>query len=395
MFIINTLEEIRLNIKLEEDVKVIEDILFLIYIHDGIANKDIADKLYLSIDTTATIKNELRKIKFIKQEAGIKLTEKGIDYVENELKYKGFNKELYFNLIDENVDYNTILKDEILALEDIFNNRPNIDTSIDQSKCTLDTNVKRALLALRNNTLIGKNILCLGDDDLISITLGIIVNKLFNLNNNLNCNITVVDIDDRILDYISNLSQELHLPITVLKYDVRDLFPVVLTNTFDCLFLDPPFTTQGLELFLSRGIFALKKESCLPIFLSFADKPCDTTLNIQKSFNKMGLIIKTIYNKFNKYNGYKILPNTSNLIVLMTTNEVTPMYTDEFPFPIYTHEIKKKTQTYKCENCKKQFKVGFEEKFKTIDELVEVSCEYCNDTIFTLVDKDRTKHIVK
>ncbi len=349
----------------------------------------MAQEVLLPIPVVSAIKNELKKLKLVKQEGGIKLTERGILFVENTLKYKNFNKELYYALIEDEADIEYLLKDEINLLTDIFNNRPAVDVLVDQSKCTVLTSIKRAILALKSGSIIGKNILCLGDDDFVSISITIITKKLFSNNEQISCDVTVLDVDKRILQYIENLSIEYCLPISLLYYDARKPLPNVVCNQFDCLFTDPPYTIQGLDLFLSRGIAGLKKQNSLKVFFSFANKSPEVTLQMQTSFIEMGLIIKSIDNTFNEYEGAKILGSTGQMIVLNTTKKTIPKIIDEFKDSLYTGEIKKTTRTYKCKNCKKLFKVGFDKEHKTIEKLKKVGCEYCNENKFDLVKKTK------
>lgn len=386
---IDILEEIKKNVNLEEDLEIIENILFLIYINDGISNKEISKEVLLPIPVVSAIKNELKKIKFVKQEAGVRLTDKGLDFVENTLMYKNFNKKLYFDLIDEKADINSLLKDEIKILEHIFENRPMVDVLIDQSKCTLNTSIKRAILALKNSAVIGKKILCMGDDDFVSIAIAIIAKKIFSNNENINCRITVLDIDERILDYIKNISIEFSLPITTFYYDAKEPLPHFCVGNFDCFFTDPPYTLPGLDLFLSRGLLALKKQNSLKIFFSFANKSPDVTLEMQKQFCKMGLIIKSIDKNFNEYEGAKILGSTGQMILLNTTKNSYPLILDEYKDCLYTGEVKKTVRTYKCKNCKKLFKVGFSEQIKTIEELKKIKCDYCSEDVFELLEKSK------
>ena len=63
-------------------------------------------------------------------------------------------------------------------------------------------------------------------------------------------------------------------------------------------FTDPPYTLQGLTLFLSRGISALKHEKGCPIFLSFAHKSPDFTWSMRREFVRMGLSVKQVFASF-------------------------------------------------------------------------------------------------
>jgi predicted methyltransferase len=94
------------------------------------------------------------------------------------------------------------LADILLLLEDLFQSRPQVNVQIDQSKCTVKTSLARAILCLRDHSLIGKRILCVGDDDLVSVSLGFLLKQLFPNASHSKATIEVVDIDDRFLCYI-------------------------------------------------------------------------------------------------------------------------------------------------------------------------------------------------
>ena len=131
-----------------------------------------------------------------------------------------------------------------------------------------------------------------------------------------------MDIDNRILDYISSISKDEDLPISCKYVDLRMPLPEEFKNQFDCLFTDPPYTLQGMNLFLSRGLEALKNQkNGLSIFFSYAHKSPEFELNMQKYFVHMGLMISEILNSFNIYDGAQIIGNTGQMIILKTTKK--------------------------------------------------------------------------
>ncbi len=387
MFIIKLLKEIREKVNLSEDVQVIENILFLIYINNGISNKEIAKFLLLPIPVVSAIKNEFKKIDIVKQDCGIKLTKKGFEYVTKTLQYENFDLDLYNKLQGNIDDFENLLAPELSIIKKLLDERPIVDVELDQSKCTPSTSLKRAVLALQKNSLIGKNILCFGDDDLISISIALLTMRLFNSKENNKSNITVVDIDDRILNYINSINTDISLNITTIKYDARQLPPSSLVNTFDCLFTDPPYTIEGLKLFLSRGLYMLKNEGNLNVFFSFANKQPKVTLEMQKSFNDLGLVITEIHKHFNFYEGAKIIGGFSQMICLTTTPNYSLIIDDVYGDDLYTGEIRKTIRTYKCKNCKELFTIGFSEKIKTIEKLKTTRCFSCNANVFDLISK--------
>ncbi|MDT2236929.1 bis-aminopropyl spermidine synthase family protein [Paenibacillus larvae] len=95
--------------------------------------------------------------------------------------------------------------------------------------------------------------------------------------------IHVTDIDDRFLDYIRMLAEQEGLPVRCHHHDLREPFFGEIDNRYDCFFTDPPYTMEGMSLFVSRGISALKHEKGLPVFLSYSHKSPDFMLAMQRS----------------------------------------------------------------------------------------------------------------
>jgi predicted methyltransferase len=201
------------------------------------------------------------------------------------------------------------------------------------------------------------------------------------------CKITVLDIDERFLKYIEGIAKDEGLPIECYKADLRQPLDSELIEQYDCFFTDPPYTMQGMELFLSRGISALKRESGLAIFFSFAHKTPDFNLNMQWAFLDMGLIISDIMPRFNKYEGAEIIGNTGQMIVLKTTNKTDAMIKDAFDEELYTGEIRRTIRIYQCKKCKSQIEVGQKRDFKTIEALKDSGCPSCKGYNFDLIDR--------
>ncbi len=383
----NLLYDVMVNVKLEEGTVVLENLLLSIYFKEGISTKELAREVLLPVPVIAAIKNEFKKRDLIVQDRGIRLTQTGRDFIEKTMKYEGLDTELYHRLINDNWSFEKDFKKELDLLNKVFEGRPQVDVTVDQSKCTVETSIKRAILCLKNKALIGKRILCVGDDDLVSISLSFLVKKLFPKQNKDKCLITVLDIDERFLRYIENTAELENLPIQCHKTDLRQPLADKLINQYDCFFTDPPYTMPGMELFLSRGISALKKESGLTVFFSFAHKTPDFNLNMQWAFLDMGLIISDIKPRFNKYEGAEIIGNTGQMIILKTTRKTEPMINDVFDEELYTGEIRRTVRIYQCKECKKQIEVGDKKEYRTIEVLKESGCPYCKGSSFDIIDK--------
>jgi len=341
--IINYIEEIEKQVSIDEGIIAIEQFLIQVYFENPISNKELARKLCLPIPLITAIKKEFIKVGIMKQDRGITMTAKGYDYVECYLGYGGLDKLLYKKLLDQAYDIEDVFSEEIQIMEELFHNRPIADMRVDQAHCTYMTSLKRSLLALKYNTLIHKKILCVGDDDLVSISLGLLLKKLYGGNDHSKSEIHVIDIDNRYLDYIQDVAERYELPITCHKMNLREAMDQKLIGNFDSFYTDPPYTISGMSLFLSRGITSLKKRKGLPIFFSFAHKSYDYSFNMMRKFYEMGLSICRIMPKFNVYEGASIIGNIGQIMVLNTTSyTTTDIKEDEcYEDNLYTREVRR------------------------------------------------------
>ena len=144
-----------------------------------------------------------------------------------------------------------------------------------------------------------------------------------------------------------------------------------------------------MRLFVSRGIEALGKKECGSVYLAFAHKPPEDMLKIQKALNEMGLIIRELIPRFNRYEGAEMFANTTFLAKLESTHSTRPSITGRFEGKIYTGEIRPTVRIYKC-RCGKEIEVGAGKDFRTVELLKSKGCPTCGRTEgFRLLKKIR------
>ncbi|MFO1443374.1 bis-aminopropyl spermidine synthase family protein [Bacillus sp. Bva_UNVM-123] len=385
----NFIEKANENLKLDEGSIIIENLLIKCYLSPGISTKELSRNLYLPVPITVAIKKELIKAGVLLQDKGVRCTMKGKAFVEQELGFKGIKTSLYQKLLKYDGNALPDLSDVLLKLQDLFPLRPQVDVQIDQSQCTPDTSLRRALLCLKEHSLIGKRILCVGDDDLVSISIGLLLKKLFPSEHSFQTQIDVMDIDKRFLKFIKDFAEKEGLPINCIYHDMRHPFKEDYVEKYDCFFTDPPYTLQGMNLFLSRGVSALKKRKGLNIFLSFAHKSPEFTLKMQQAFVEMGLSVNATLPSFNKYVGAQMIANRSQMMIIKTTDHTTvpANLLDKFTGPLYTGEVKQSTRIYRCTNCGGDVKVGTQCSFQTIEQLKREKCPYCFENTFLLKNR--------
>lgn len=120
---------------------------------------------------------------------------------------------------------------------------------LDHVSATPLTCIRRAVFLAKNYELAGAKVLFLGDHDLTSLALAHVRPDV---------EMTIVDVDERILGYISDTAHRRGWKIRTIFADFRIELPRSLIESFDLVFTDPPYTPDGMSLFLKRGIESLK-----------------------------------------------------------------------------------------------------------------------------------------
>ncbi len=331
--------------QLAESVEGVRSILFHMYRFPSLKNKILSQKTGIAIPTLAAVRNELVKAGIIERRNF--LGEKGREWVK-------INLNLHFEYDPLPENFNNLIKElpeefsYLNNIKDYLDKRPAPEFALDQSHADISTVIKKTLFLIKRGDIEGRNIIFLGDDDLISLAVGL--TKLAK-------NITVLDIDNRILNYISKSVEELSLnDFKVISHDLREPCPDDIVNKFDVVIMDPPYTNEGLRLFLKRASQILKSniningknysligKKCL---LSFGNKPPEQMQRLQFSILDHGFIINEMIPDFNHYKGASIIGKFSHLYYLQSINNPSSKYNLSLTTgPIYTSEVKSKTKS--------------------------------------------------
>ena len=224
-------------------------------------------------------------------EGKAELTEKGKKEAENlGAKFLGdiYCKACEGTGIDLNKEFSEILE----KYKEIAAKRPEAIEKFDQGFISAKGVLRRVEFIYDRGDL-ASNIFVVGDDDLLSIAAALtgIPSKIF-----------VVDIDERLINFINHTAEELSLPIEAAAYDVQQDFPDSLREKFDIFVTDPVETIPGLKLFLSRGVSTLKGRGCSGYFgITTLEASRNKWFEIQRMILDMGFIITDIRRHFNIY----------------------------------------------------------------------------------------------
>lgn len=173
--------------------------------------------------------------------------------------------------------------------------RPLPSAQFDQCMATPETTLRRFLYLFARGDLHGKQILLLGDDDMLSIPLtwaGVARS------------VQVLDIDTRVLSYakaaVSGTSETV---FQTLQYDVHDPLPQLTLEAADVVVTDPPYTIPGIKLFLKRASQALKKRPGSVCYLSYSpmDLEQEEIWTVQQAMVRAGFIVTDAVPDFNSY----------------------------------------------------------------------------------------------
>ncbi len=232
---------------------------------------------------------------------------------------------------------NVELKEKIRQIRQKYFFAP--ERKYDQFFCTPDTTVSKAMIIKNKGILDKSRIALLGDDDLVSIALALLDPSY--------ANITVFDIDPRILKVLENITKDLNLKnIRFQVYDVRNKLGDEFFEKFDVVVTDPPYTVSGISLFLERSaeLLANKKDfSKGYVFLQYGNsfKSPEKFLKIQEMISSFNFVIEDRINKFAKYEGADSIGNSSSLYILKSNVFTRPRAEYFQTLNIYTDENQK------------------------------------------------------
>lgn len=210
--------------------------------------------------------------------------------------------------------------------------RPVPKRNYDQFTATVETSAKRAALLDFLGDVRGKRVLFLGDDDFVSVATANIRSAQ---------EVAVLDVDERILDNIGTISRELDLGIRAVRHDLRKPITARLRGKFDVVFTDPPYTPEGMRLFVSRAIEAIdRRNQAARVYVCYGNsgRAKERFLPIQEVLTGAGLMLRWVFDRFNRYEGAESIGSASSLFIAELTPQTKPLIRGNYDKPIYTND---------------------------------------------------------
>ena len=366
--------------RLREGSAGVQALLRAVYRAGSLRLQDAAREARLPLPVASAVRRELEKAGLLERKQGLSLTGDGRDFVERDLGMRTTQLDITCAVCaGHGIVIPESLKAEVERLAEIITNAPSVDVTLDQAPCMPDTAMRRALLMLQNGALEGKRVLLLGDDDSVSIAIGLLGRAT--RQGDLTRGVTVVDADERRIAFLRDAAAREQLALEVVHHDLRRPLPASLLRSFDTIETDPPYTLEGARLFLARGCEALATEADGHCFFSFTHWPASQMLELQKVFTELGLAVRAVWPNFNRYAGASMLGNLGQLIELVHVAGSATELAD-FSGPLYTAEVNPRLRVYACTDCGKEIVLGEDGIAATIEEAKVAGCRACRGHVF-------------
>ncbi len=174
--------------------------------------------------------------------------------------------------------------------------RPVAVRRYDQAYMVEDATLARVAYLWGQGDLSGKDVLVIGDDDLVSIAAALTREP---------ARIVVLEVDQRLIDFINQVAQSHDLAIEAVTYDVCQPLPERFHARFDTFVCDPSESFGGLTAFLTRCLLGLRGQGAAGVFgLSRHEASLSKWLRLQRWLNERSAVITEIRSDFSQYQNW-------------------------------------------------------------------------------------------
>jgi hypothetical protein len=205
---------------------------------------------------------------------------------------------------------------------------------LDHVAATAETVLRRARYLTREFDLDRTRLLFIGDHDCTSLAfdvLGVTPRS-----------VTVVDIDERLLAFIASQPQAADGSITPLFADLRLGLPESARAAHDVAFTDPPYTADGVGLFVSRAVEGLAEPGKGRILVAYGYSEATPALGlkVQRALADLELLFEAVLPGFNHYDGAQAIGSRADLYRLRPTkrtDRIASRMVARYGKTMYTH----------------------------------------------------------
>jgi predicted methyltransferase len=167
------LEKVARATQLREGPAGVAAVLRAVYRAGSLRLQEAAREARLPLPVATAIRRELEKAGLLERKHGLSLTETGQRFVETALGLGVTHDMTCPACGGHGIVIPDMLRPSVERLAAIVAEAPPVDVTLDQCPCVPDTAMLRALLMLQNGALEGRRVLILGDDDSLSVAIGL------------------------------------------------------------------------------------------------------------------------------------------------------------------------------------------------------------------------------
>lgn len=377
----NILQEVAQATSLREGVAGVEALLRAVHRNQSGRLADAAREARLPIPIATAVRRELEKRGILQRQHGLAFTEDGERWLRETLGFAAEALSVDVPLTPQG-PLPAQLEQVVRALKTHLAAAPPTDVTLDQAPCTAETSVRRAALLYRSGALEGRRIALLGDDDSVSLSIGLFGRLL--AGRQLTRRLVVFELDERRVAFLETAARDSGLALEIVRHDLREPLPRELIGGFDSFETDPPYTIAGASLFVRRGVELLERGFGYGM-LSFGHTSPPDRIRLQAALTALGVATTALYPAFNRYAGAAILGSTSELHELVATG--ADVANEQWQGPLYTAEVNPRTRLYQCTECRRRWELGAGDIPPTIEALKEKGCPACGNHHFRRSDK--------
>jgi predicted methyltransferase len=200
----------------------------------------------------------------------------------------------------------------IKVMSEIIAAGPKPVRALDHVPATAATAIRRAVWMDGSFDLSGSTVLCIGDHDLTSVATCLV---------NPEVKVIVVDVDESLLSFIDAEAARRGLEIQTAYADFRLGLPSLAVESADLVFTDPPYTPEGVRLFLARGLQGLRDRANGRLLMAYGYGSHQPTLGlkVQQAVQSLSIVYEAILPHFNRYVGAQAVGSASDLYVCRPT----------------------------------------------------------------------------
>ncbi len=192
------------------------------------------------------------------------------------------------------IDFRKLFREAVERFVTICQNRPEAIQDYDQGYVTEETTLARIAFAWQRGDLEGKEIIVLGDDDLMSIAAALTGAPK---------RVIALDIDERLVNFINEVAEREGLPnLQAIRHDLREPLPEDWLGAFDTFLCDPTESFVGFKAFVERGLLCLKGVGSAGYFgLTHVESSLDKWARVQRFLLESGAVITDLRDDFSGY----------------------------------------------------------------------------------------------